>query len=213
MPSIELNDAELVTIYLDDAYTESSLPPPPPTVRNTAIPVIREPSTGDEEFVSVQSYNDVDNFIDRHYDVSYLQQIESSVALVEAELALFNGRGSLIVTGVEQLAQRFLLFLLTEVGSIPTEPTIGSSLITRIRTGRVRSVVDADYAFYFALDEITDQLVEDEPDDLPDDQKFLRAELLGAAFVDSKITYDIRVTSVAGDSREIIAPVSVVVRS
>lgn len=152
----------------------------------------------------------ITQYVGRSYDVSlfYNARAEGRTAV---SFALFGDQPTQITTGIQQLAQRFVLHLLTERGSIATQPTIGSGLLIRIASGYIRSAADAKVAFYFAADEIEDAMLEEETADMQPDQRFARVELVSATLSGNNVLYNTRLYSRSGTSRELILPLNVTV--
>lgn len=137
-------------------------------------------------------------------------------------LELFNQRSNgQICVGPQKLAQRWLLEFLTETGSMPGNPTRGCSFLRLGRTSRLRSGIDIRAAFALASSEVQVNLQAEEYPEMPADERFADAELLGFTIDPNPVQSErsgtsavslnltVRITSQAGESREIIAPISV----
>jgi hypothetical protein len=160
------------------------------------------------------------DYINRKYDYLALQ---NTVGPGERKLGLelFNENTSgKITTGVQKLAQRWLLEFLTETGSIPALPDRGCLFMRQARTGRFRTPINIRSAFALADMNIRRNLQAEETSDMPDDERFADAELLNAAVLPGEnvsqnsgttavfLTLGVKITSLAGDSREIILPIN-----
>lgn len=141
-------------------------------------------------------------------------------------LELFNAQTSgKLCVGPQKLAQRWLLEFFTEVGSMPGAPTRGSSFLRAARTGGLRSQINVRGAFADAVTEIQRNLQAEEYPDMPADERYGNSELLSfsispetikSAKTATSIVFlrlAVKITSLAGDSREIIVPVETVPRS
>jgi hypothetical protein len=61
------------------------------------------------------------------------------------------GESGALITGIQKLAQRFLIELLTGVGSLRYLPRRGTTFMTEARSGFWRNVSDVEQSFYGAL--------------------------------------------------------------
>lgn len=120
-----------------------------------------------------------------------------------------TGESGALTTGIQKLAQRFLLELLTEKGSLIYEPDRGTFFITRFRMGLMRTSQDLYSAFSSAVADAKIQLAQEESDQDPPDERYFSAELLGASLLGDQASLSIRLTSQAGDSRVVIYPLRV----
>lgn len=147
------------------------------------------------------------DYADRQYDVMAFQNVDGShEALLSQSLA--SAQGGTITVGIQKLAQRFLITLLQNVGSMPFQPSRGTAFVSSIRTGEVRTETDALAAFALAVGAIGPQLQSAETSDDPDDERFQDAELVNMTISPDQITLRINVISQAGDDRQIILPLA-----
>ena len=119
------------------------------------------------------------------------------------------GQSGFLIAGIAKLAQRFLLELLTEQGSIPGDPDRGSTFMTDLRLGLVRTTITAEQSFAFALDQAKLQLQLEESTDMPDDERYGRAELVAITLAPAdtlKISLDL--FSLAGTGVRLLFPLS-----
>lgn len=153
----------------------------------------------------------ISDYLDRTVDVmAYQGVVPSGEALLSPDLITADN-GGMVCTGTQKLAQRFLLELLTEKGSIPYQEDRGCEFITDARNGVFRTAADVLASFSAALLDIENNLLEEEADDEPDDEKYASAEVLSVSLATNVAAVTVRVTSVAGSSRKVILPIHVVV--
>ena len=115
------------------------------------------------------------DYTDRLVDVSALQ---GAVATGEVELRMRladDGEGGRIVTGIAKLGQRFLMELFTEKGSMTFQPATGSTFLTELRAGRVRTPGELIGAFHRAMLDVTRNLQAAEETTDPADELFASA--------------------------------------
>ena len=79
---------------------------------------------------------------------------------------------SKVCAGIQKLAQRWLIEFLTALGSIPYLADRGTDFIYKVRSGRIRTELDARLAFSFAKEKVALNLRrEDVAGSFPDDEK------------------------------------------
>ena len=83
--------------------------------------------------------------------------------------------------------------------------------MTQARQNYFRTSFDILAAFSSSLVDITTNLQGEESEDDPDDEKFESAEVLSVSLAAGNASITIQVTSVAGTSRSVIAPIEVTV--
>lgn len=115
----------------------------------------------------------------------------------------------MVCAGILKLAQRWVIAFLTELGSVRFNPARGTTFITRLRDGELRTEGDVAAAFLLAADEMIDQMDAEEPEGTPADETYVSAELLEVGLLpNSKLSLTVAVTSLAGVSRTVLVPVS-----
>lgn len=142
------------------------------------------------------------------YDVAAFQTNINSPAPVPQELWDLAGGDGMLITGIVKLCQMFLLEIFTVRGSMPFEPDRGSSLLTFVRTGKIRSDIDAHVYFQYAVQEVKQNLIAEEDANTPDDERLSSVEVLSVAFTYEQLTYRVKLNSVAGSSRVVSVPLT-----
>jgi hypothetical protein len=153
----------------------------------------------------------VKDYVGRTIDILAFQGAEVGRETLLTMALAQEGQGGEITTGIQKLAQRFLLEFLTESGSLMYEPNRGTRFMTELRLGRIRTTIDAEQQFFLAADIARINLVTEEPDDAPDDEKFGSIALDSLAVAGDKLTLHLTLVSVAGTTREIILPLKTTV--
>lgn len=120
-----------------------------------------------------------------------------------------DGDGGEITTGIQKLSQQFLLELLTVKGSVFAEPERGCSFMADARSGAWRTVTDVFVSFAAALADLETTFDRLDDETAPDDERYADAEIIAVTLAAGAASVSIRVTSQAGDSRVVIAPLSV----
>jgi len=149
------------------------------------------------------------DYVNRRYDYLAVRNVKK-IGNAKLGLELFNAQTSgEICTGIQKLSQRWLLEFLTELGSMPGLPDRGASFMTAARQGRILNSLTAASAFESASIGVRRNLQNEEALDTPDDERFASAELVSAAILPGYLQLQVKINSIAGDSREIILPISV----
>lgn len=148
------------------------------------------------------------DYQDRKVDILAFQLNDSKTQLSQA-LAVENSGGN-ICTGIQKLAQRWVLEFLTPVGSVPYKPRIGTPFLEKVRQGAIKN--NFDVVTYFSASALLVELNlkrEDSTSD-PADERFSSATLDGFSFSNSgKLILNVTLLSAAGTSRKVIMPISV----
>lgn len=150
------------------------------------------------------------DYVGRSVDVLAFDDAKASgEAKLSQELVKPKQSGAL-TTGIQKLAQRFLIELLTEKGSLEYLPERGTFFITQIRAGIIRTSQDLFAAFSTAERELRNNLrLEDNLETDPKDEQYQSATLLNASLFGDMATLTIEVTSAAGTTRKVIYPLRV----
>lgn len=116
-----------------------------------------------------------------------------------------------ICTGIQSLAQRWLLTFLTEVGTMKFKPNAGTNFMRDLRRGRFRTESDILDSFSFADLLVSEQLRAEETDQWPDDERFSSAKLTAIALLGDSIALDITINSRADVARTVVMPLPITV--
>lgn len=153
----------------------------------------------------------VAQYAGRRYDVLAFQGAKPrGDALLRQELFNETSYGE-ICTGIQKLAQRFLLEFLTITGSMPFDPLRGCRFMREFYGGRLRSEGQIRTTFAFAEVEVARNLRTEETSDMPDDERYDYAELLGIAILPNLVRLNVGLVSLAGSTREMIMPLTHIV--
>lgn len=151
----------------------------------------------------------VADYVGRTVDVlAYAGQKPAGEVLLIPTLAR-TGTGGEICTGVQKLAQRWLVEFLTIRGSMPYLPTRGSDFMRQLRQGFLQSALDAEQAFILAAEQVKSNLVAEEEDNIPADEAYGSYDLLGLIVAKGFLELRIQLLSAAGTARTVILPISI----
>jgi len=126
---------------------------------------------------------------------------------VEMTLRLVQpGQSGAATTGIQKLAQRFMLELLTDAGSLIYLPNRGSSFMPELRAGLLRTSADVQDAFLRAELAVRGNLRREQSITDPADEQYVSATLLSSTLAGDRLSLRIRVISAAGSDVVIIYP-------
>ena len=143
----------------------------------------------------------------RTYDIVAFQPPTGS-GTVPASLTFNDGGTGEAITGIYKLAQRVLIEFLTETGSMPFLPARGTSFMTAVRQGLLRTDLDIHQQFAFAAGALARNLTAEDAATDPDDEKLGTIELGTVTFSGDLLILPITVTSRAGTSVVVQAPIT-----
>lgn len=146
------------------------------------------------------------DYVGRRVDVLVFQD-SGHGALRLQDLFGFDEMGR-VCAGVQKVAQRWLIQLLTPIGSKAYSED-GTNLIPDIRSGRIRTDSDAMLSFQLANLRAIRRVQASEEDGDPDDERLSSTELKGLAIAEDRIELRVQLTTRAGGSRELLVPLSV----
>lgn len=154
----------------------------------------------------------ISDYLDRTIDlVAFSGQELVGDKLLTMELAAPNESG-LVCTGVQKLAQRFLLKLLKELGSDLFRPTDGTEFMTRLNRGELRNQVDVLVAFSEAQLDCRTALRREETAADPNDERYASAVVQALTVLPGNVSLQILITSLAGTAHSVILPIAITVR-
>jgi len=123
---------------------------------------------------------------------------------------LLPGQSGALTTGIQKLVQRFLLELLTEKGSLQYTPDRGTTFMTQLRLGYIRTTAQLIALFNTVELDIRNNLrLEEDFETDPADERFKQAELLSASLAGDRAYLSIKILSQAGTSRTVVYPLRI----
>ncbi len=157
----------------------------------------------------------VADYRDRRADVlafrGVFPQLRGRGQLLAQELVR-PGDGGAIVAGIEKLAQKVLLILLTKTGSRQYAPAEGTAFMRDAQRGAWRTPADVSDSFYAARLDVSRQCRASEAADDPADERWAALDLDGVTLAGDKVTLRLSLTSAAGSTYSFLAPVTVPIR-
>lgn len=153
------------------------------------------------------------DYTGRMVDLLMLQGTTSS-GVAEVDLALADSDGkSYVTTGIQKISQRFLIGLMTELGSQTHEPGFGTLFMIEVKYGAANSSAKFQIAFRNAAAAIIAQQNTRLTGNEPDDEVLTEANLVSYSFpTPDRIIMNVELTSRAGSSRVVVLPVTLAIR-
>lgn len=124
------------------------------------------------------------------------------------QVLVADGESGQVTAGIQKLAQRWLLEMLTETGSIPYDLVRGTSLLFDARNGILRTTVDAEQSFVLAAAAAKVNLILEEDENMPDDERFDSVVLDSVTVTTDRVIYRTTLRSLAGTDRVILLPLT-----
>jgi len=152
----------------------------------------------------------IEQYLNRKIDVLALRGGTASGEQQLSQTLADADSGGDICTGIQKLAQRFLLVLLTEQGSVKYWSDYGTTFMTELRRGEIRTDAEMRAVFALAEQDAAEQLVAEESDTDPDDERYRHTELTTVTITDSTAYLYLTLESMAS-SADFIVPISLVV--
>ncbi len=152
--------------------------------------------------------NTVD-YVGREFDLLAFRGAEP-VGDILLDQTLFGvDAGGEVCTGVQKLAQRWVLHFLTVLGSMPFLPLRGTTFISDVRSGALRSESDVQIRFNAAAVKVRLDMQAEEDDTMNDEDRLGTpgANLLSLTLSQDLLTLRVEIMSLAGSSRRIILPI------
>lgn len=144
----------------------------------------------------------------RKFDILAFQPSKYTTELDQALAA--DNSGGLICTGIQKLAQRWVLEFLTPTDSMPYKIGRGCSFMANVRSGKLRNNVDVVSFFSAAAAEVGVNLINEDAVSDPSDERYADVTLDGFSLSgDGKLVLEITLLSVAGTTRQVILPINV----
>jgi len=149
------------------------------------------------------------------YDIEMLQTI---TAVSPESVRLYNTAttgGSRAVTGIQKMVQRYVVTLLTMLGSVRFDTVFGTDVVADLSVGMTRNTAGLSNAFNFASSDALDILKAEDSNILygvtPDDERVARAILLdfNVDIASGTLYLDVQLNSVAGESYTYKMPVTI----
>jgi len=149
------------------------------------------------------------NYNDRTVDLLIFQGVK---AAGEAQVDMSLGEAGSICTGIQKAAQTFVTLFLTDKGSVVGEDARGTDFLSLLKQGAIRDDASLQTQFRFAaLDVLNYDSVSRPAGTLPD-EILEEATLVSYDLQPGYIEMKVKLTTLVGESREIILPVDTVIR-
>ena len=154
------------------------------------------------------------DYSDRQIDVELMQTIRQPTGVTALQLS-FTSEASRVVTGMQKLAQRYTVLLLTQLGDVHFAQDQGTSFWADMLRGAAQNAGQVTMAFNFAsIDAVSQMQVEDGDDrfgEIPDDERIRSATLsdFSVDVVNATLHLEVLLTNRAGDTYTYVLPTTV----
>lgn len=148
------------------------------------------------------------DYLNRKFDVLAFRGAEPR-GEVQLNQSLFGADvGGEVCTGAQKLAQRWALEFLTVRGSMGFHlADRGSDFLSWARQGRLRTEYDVQAYFNFAAQQVRISLLNEETESMNPEERLRRATLLRIVLFGDSLELYVNITSLAGDTRQVILPI------
>lgn len=149
-------------------------------------------------------------YLNRKFDVLAFNGAKPSGDMQLSQSLFSYATSGTVCTGIQKLAQRWLLEFLTEQGSMPFHMAErGSNFLFWVRRGFIRSEADVRAYFNFAAQQVRSNLLNEESADMRDDERLQSAALMQIQILDGSLALVVNVRSLAGDTRQVVLPINI----
>ena len=156
-----------------------------------------------------QEYATLTDYKDRTIDVAAYQGWEEGADKQVTQALVLPGNPGAAIAGIEKLAQRFLIELFTEQGTLVYLPERGTTFMTEARIGAWRTPGDVQSSFGTASIQLLNNLKSEESATDPADERYESSQLLSVSILGADVTMSVKITSAAGTSRVVLLPLNV----
>lgn len=155
-----------------------------------------------------KTYGRATSYVGREFDLLAMQDAAPVGEALLAQTIFSNEDAGQVCTGVQKLAQRWLLHMLTDRGSMPYNADDGTDLLAEARRGVWRIEADVIESYDFAAADVALYMAREEDDSMHPEDRFDHDELLSVALLPySSVSLSVAIFSQAGDSRKVILPI------
>lgn len=149
-----------------------------------------------------------EQYVGRTFDVMAFSGVKAAGnALLTQELFGAGNSGS-VCTGIQKMAQRWLLEFSTIRGSMPWHlRNRGTEFMLQVRKGILKTEADVQAAYVASAIQARQNLTNEDTGDEPADERFDRSKLNGIVIGDGQLHLYVTLYSVAGSSYDIILPI------
>lgn len=154
------------------------------------------------------SGNTVD-YIGRDFDLLAFRGAEPVGDVLLDQTLFGSDAGGDVCTGVQMLAQRWILHFLTIKGSMTFLPNRGTEFIQAARRNLLRNEADVQIRFNAAAVKVRLDMQNEETSDMNDEDRLATpgSRLIGIELTQDTLILRVEIFSLAGESRKIILPI------
>lgn len=150
------------------------------------------------------------DYQNRIVDVLALQGAEESGIQRLQQVFFAPGNSGQVHAGVEKLAHRYLFEFMTELGSMPYQPEVGTAFLLEVKAGLILTEFDLQASFSINSGRAIANMRREDTGNEDLDEQISTAELIAFFLEGDQIELRVKITSLAGRSREVLLPIPVV---
>jgi len=151
------------------------------------------------------------DYVDRKLDLLVMQAEPSATGKSSVGLSL--GTSGMVAAGIQKVAQEWLIAFLTVRGSVKSDPTYGTTFLTKVQPTNKNDTNKISNEFQAAQEQIMDWRSSMNVDTgRPTDEQLKSAELISLSESGGDIALTVRIDTLAGESRTYVTPISFVTK-
>lgn len=150
------------------------------------------------------------NYSNRKKDISIAHKVNAKLVGAQTTNLKF-GAVSSYCSGVQKLVQRYMIVLLTEVGTQPGFSTFGTNLLYNLKNSGGRSKTDVEHTFNFANADVVSafKVYQAANNNVNKDEELSAAMLESLVVGKDSISLNIKIQTMAGNLVTFIVPVPI----
>ena len=155
------------------------------------------------------------DYSERQLDLEVLQSVTAPASATAKQVHLTSvGAPPKFVTGAQKAMQRYAVLLLTGLGDLRFDPTVGGELVTELASGNMQNLGYLYHVFAVANANALRVLAADDADPVygttPDDERILTATLLNVAldYDTGTVSLEVQIATAAASGYVFVIPVN-----
>lgn len=152
------------------------------------------------------------NYSERKSDLFFFQ---NAAEVGQRKITLSFGDAGQIIAGIQKMTQTWTILFLTEEGSIPSAPTVGTRFLAVAARGGLRDNADVKQEFALASKRVKDVMDAAAVEENSPDDETLASATLTSVNLDrgqSILQLSVQLASRAGATKEILLPISLAIK-
>jgi hypothetical protein len=149
-----------------------------------------------------------EQYVGRTFDVLAFTGAKPAGNVLLTQTLFGAGNSGSVCTGIQKMAQRWLLEFSTIRNSMPWHlRNRGTNFMLQVQKGTLKTEADVQAAYVAAAIQVRQNLTNEDTGNEPDDERFDRSKLNGIVIGDGQLHLHVTLYSVAGTDYTIILPI------